>query len=69
MFFSKICIFKQHKQRNFFNFSTGAFNDYKFKCRKCLCIAHELRVKVVNFDINYFRIDPVEKFEINLAYK
>ena len=34
-----------------------------------LCIAHELRVKIVNFDINYLCIGTVEKFEINLACK
>ena len=41
---------------------------YKLKYRECLCIAHELRIKVVNFDINFLRIGPVEKFEIILAY-
>ena len=30
---------------------------------------HELRVKIVNFDINYLCIYTVEEFEINLAYK
>ena len=69
MFFLQSCIFKQHKYRNFFNFSTRAFNYYKLKCGGCLCILHELRVKVVNFDINYLRSGQVEKFEINLAYK
>ena len=69
MFFSKICIFKQYKYRYFLNFSTRAFNYYKLKCGECLWIAHELRVKVVNFDIYFFRIGPIEKFEINLAYK
>ena len=42
---------------------------YKLKRGECLCIAHELRVKVVNCDINYLSISPIEKFEINLAYK
>ena len=69
MFFSKMYIFKQHKYRHFLNFSTRAFNCYKLKCGECLCIAHELRVKIVNFDINYLCIGTVEKFEINLAYK
>ena len=69
MFLSKICIFKQHKYRHFSNFSTRAFNYYKLKYGECLCIAHELRVKVVNFDINYLRIGTVKKFEINLALK
>ena len=68
MFFSKICIVKQHKYRHFLNFSTRAFNYYKLKCEERLCIVHELRVKVVNFDINYLSISTVEKFEINLAY-
>ena len=68
-FFSKICIFKHHEYRNFFNFFTRAFNYYKLKCEEYLCIAHELRVKVVKFDINYLRIGPVEKFKINLAYE
>ena len=66
MFFSKIYIFKQHK---FFNFSTRAFNYYKRKCGEYLRIDHELRVKIVNFDINYLCIGTVGKFEINLAYK
>ena len=57
MFFSKIYIFKQYKYRHFLNFSTRAFNYYKLKCGECLCIAHELRVKIVNFDINYLCID------------
>ena len=35
----------------------------------CLCIAHTLRAKVVNLDINYLCIDTVAKFEINLAYQ
>ena len=69
MFFIKIGIFKQHNYRNFKKFSTRAFNYYKLKSGECLCIAHELRVKVVNFDINYLSMGPVEKFEINLAYK
>ena len=68
-FFSKICIFKQHKYRHFLKFSTRAFNYYKLKCGECLCLAHELRVKVINFDINYLRISTVKKFEINLGYK
>ena len=68
MFFSKIYIFKQHKYRHSLNFSTSAFNYYKFKCEECLYIAHELRVKIVNSDINYLCIGTVEKFEINLAY-
>ena len=37
----------------FLNSPTRAFNYYKLKCGECLCIAHELRVKIVNFDINY----------------
>ena len=69
MFFSKICIFKEHKYRNVLNFSTRAFNYYKLKCGECLYIAHELRVKVINCDINYISIGLVKKFEINLAYK
>ena len=69
MFFSKIYIFKHHKYPHFFNFSTRAFNYYKLKCGGCLCIAHEFRVKIVNFDINYLCIGTIEKFEINLAYK
>ena len=69
MFFSKIYILKQHKYRHFSNFCARAFNYYKLKCGECLCIAHELRVKTVNFDINYLCIGSVEKFEINLAYK
>ena len=69
MFFSKICIFKQHKYRHFLNFSSRAFNHYKLQCGECLCVAHELRVKVVNIDINYLIIGPVEKFGINLAYQ
>ena len=69
MFFSKIYIFKQHKYRHFLNLSTRAFNYYKLKCGECLCIVHELRVKIVNFDINYLCIGTVEKFEINLPYK
>ena len=43
--------------------------ELKLKCGECLCIAHELRVKIVNFNINYLCIGTVEKFEINLAYK
>ena len=35
----------------------------------CPWIALELRVKTVNFHINYLCIGTVEKFEINLAYK
>ena len=69
MFFSKIYIFKQHKYRHFLNCCTRAFNYYKLKCEKYLCIAHELRVEIVNFDINYLCIGTVEKFEINLACK
>ena len=69
MFFFKIYIFKQHKYRHFLNFSTRAFNYYKLKCGEYLCIAHELRVKIVNFDINYLCIGTVEKFEINLECK
>ena len=69
MFFSKIYIFKQHKYRHFLNFSTRAFNYYKLKYGEYLRIARELRVKIVNFDINYLCIGTVEKFEINLAYK
>ena len=69
MVFSKIYIFKQHKYRHFSNFSTRAFNYYKLKCGEYLCIAHELRVKIVNFDINYLCIGTVEKFKINLARK
>ena len=59
----------QHKYRYFSNFSTRTFNYYKSKYGEYLCIAHELRVELVDFDINYFRIGPVEKFEISLAYK
>ena len=69
MFFSKIYIFKRHKYRHFLNFSIRAFNYYKLKCKEYLCIAHEWRVKIVDFDINYLCIGTVEKFEINLAYK
>ena len=69
MFFSKIYIFKQHKYRHFLNFSTRPFNYYKLQCREYLCTAYELRVKIVNFDINYLCIGTVEKLEINLAYK
>ena len=69
MFFSKIYIFKQHKYSHFLNFSTRAFNYYKLKCGECLGIAHELRVKIVDFDTNYLFIGTVEKFGINLAYK
>ena len=69
MFFSKNYIFKQHKYRQFLDFSTRAFNYLKLKCGVYLCIAHELRVKIVNFDINYLCIGTVEKFEINLAYE
>ena len=69
MFFSKNFIFKQHKYLHFLNFSTRAFNYYKLKCGECLCIAHELRVKIVNFDINYLCIGMVEKFLIDLLYK
>ena len=65
----KICIFKQHKYRNFPNLSTRAFSHYKLKFGKYIYIVHELRVKVVNFEINYLHIDPFEKFENNLAYK
>ena len=42
---------------------------YKLKCGECRFVAHELRVKIVNFDINYLCIGRVEKFEINLGYK
>ena len=35
-FLSKICIFKQHKYRNYLNFSTRAFNYYKLKYGECL---------------------------------
>ena len=69
MFFSKIYIFKQHKYRHSLNFSTRALNYYKLKCEEYLCIAYELHVKIVNFDINYLCVGTVEKFEINLAYK
>ena len=69
MFLSKIYIFKQHKYRQFLNFSPRTFYYYKLKCGECLGIAHKLRVKIVNFDINYVCIGTVEKFEINLAYK
>ena len=65
MFFSKIYIFKQHKYRHSSIISTRAFNYYKLKCGDRLCIAHESRVKIVNFDINYLCIGTVEKFEIN----
>ena len=69
MIFSKMYIFKQHEYRHFLNFSTRAFNYYKLKCGEYLCIAYQLRVKRVNFDINYLWIRTVEKFEINLANK
>ena len=69
MFFPKIYIFKQHKYGHFSNFSTRAFNYYKLKCGEYLCIFHELRVKIVNFVINYLCTGTVEKFKINLAYK
>ena len=69
MFFSKIYIFNSTNAYIFLNFSTRAFNYYKLKCGEYLCIAHELRVKIVNFDINYLCIGTVEKFKINLAYK
>ena len=69
MLFLKIYIFMQHKYRHFLTFSTRPFNYYKLKCGEYLCIAHELCVKIVNFDINYLCIGTVEKFEINLAYK
>ena len=69
LMFFLIYIFKQHKYRHFLNFSTRAFNYYKLKCGECLCISHELRVKIVNFDINYLCIGTIEKSEINLAYK
>ena len=57
----------QHKYRKFFNFSTRAFNYYKLKCGEGPCIAHELRIraKVVNIDITYLSMVPVEKFAIN----
>ena len=69
MFFSKIYNFKQHKYRNFLNFSTRKFNYYELKCGECLCIAHDLRVKILRFDINYLCIGTVQQFEINLADK
>ena len=53
MFLSKIYILKQHKYRHFLNFSSRAFNYYKLKYGECLYITHELRVKIVNFDINF----------------
>ena len=49
---------------HFFHSSTTAFNYYKLKSEECLCISHELRVEVVNFDINYLCISPIEKFEV-----
>ena len=68
-FFLKMRIFNQHKYRHFLNFSTRAFNYYKSKYAECLCVAHALRAKVVNFEINYLGVGTVGKYEINLAYK
>ena len=65
MFFFKNLYFQAKQIPNSF-FSTRAFNYYKLKCRECLCIAHELRVKFFNFDTNYLNY---LKFEIDLAFK
>ena len=69
MFFFKTLYFQAAQIPKFFNSFTRTFNYYKIKCGECLYIAHDLRVIVVNCDINFLRIGPVKKFDINSSYK
>ena len=70
LFFVRLSIIlhRRERERNFFYFSTRAFNSYKLiYYGECLYIAHALRVKVANFDINYRRIGTLRKKMVRLT--